>query len=65
MPRPTKPPTRPVVPAARAASVDLVAAGDASLVSISGLVDERFLGFGDVGSVKTLVINVSGMTRMT
>ncbi|HSR99240.1 MAG TPA: hypothetical protein VLM79_19445, partial [Kofleriaceae bacterium] len=65
MPRPTKPPTRPVVPAARAASVDLVAAGDASLVSISGLVDERFLGFGDVGSAKTLVINVSGMTRMT
>src|ERR1041384_7488239 len=65
MPRPTKPPTRPVVPAARAASVDLVAAGDASLVSISGLVDERFLGFGDVGSAKTLIINVSGMTRMT
>src|ERR1044071_7856844 len=65
MPRPTKPPTRPVVPAARAASVDLVAAGDASLVSVSGLVDERFLGFGDIGPMKTCVINVSGMTRMT
>ncbi|HMG24504.1 MAG TPA: serine/threonine-protein kinase, partial [Kofleriaceae bacterium] len=40
-------------------------AGDAALVSVSGLVDERFLGFGDIGTVKTAVINVSGMTRMT
>ncbi|MDQ3364384.1 MAG: serine/threonine protein kinase [Myxococcota bacterium] len=34
-------------------------------MSVSGLVDERFLGFGDIGPKKTLVINVSGMTRMT
>src|SRR4051812_41455106 len=53
-------------PTARSkAAVDLVTAGDAALVAVSGLVDERFLGFGDVGAVKTLVINVSGMTRMT
>ena len=33
--------------------------------SVSGLVDERFLGFGELGAMKTLVINVAGMTRMT
>jgi serine/threonine protein kinase/anti-anti-sigma regulatory factor/transcription elongation factor Elf1 len=42
-----------------------VTVGDAALVSVSGLVDERFLGFGDIGTVKTAVLNVSGMTRMT
>lgn len=35
------------------------------MVSVAGLVDECFLGFGDVGAMKTVVINVSGMTRMT
>ncbi|HEY5935924.1 MAG TPA: serine/threonine-protein kinase, partial [Kofleriaceae bacterium] len=40
-------------------------AGDAALVSVSGLVDERFLGFGDLSQQKTVVINVSGMIRMT
>jgi serine/threonine protein kinase len=64
MPRDPKPSSPP--PTARSsAAVDLVTAGDAALVSVSGLVDERFLGFGDIGTVKTAVINVSGMTRMT
>ncbi|HSK03403.1 MAG TPA: hypothetical protein VK932_19260, partial [Kofleriaceae bacterium] len=47
------------------AAIDLVNVGDATLVSISGLVDERFLGFGDIGAAKTVVLNVAGMTRMT
>src|ERR1700733_6285485 len=64
MPRDPKPSSPP--PNARSAAVvDLVTAGDAALVSVSGLVDERFLGFGDIGPMKTCVINVSGMTRMT
>jgi eukaryotic-like serine/threonine-protein kinase len=64
MPRDPKPSSPP--PTARSsAAVDLVISGDAALVSVSGLVDERFLGFGDIGAAKTVVINVSGMTRMT
>jgi serine/threonine protein kinase/anti-anti-sigma regulatory factor len=64
MPRDLKPSSPP--PTARSsAAVDLVTVGDAALVSVSGLVDERFLGFGDIGAVKTAIINVSGMTRMT
>src|SRR5687767_7590299 len=50
---------------ARAATIDVVAVGDATLVSVSGLVDERFPGFGDLEGTKTVVLNVSGMTRMT
>ncbi|MGH9885620.1 MAG: protein kinase domain-containing protein, partial [bacterium] len=42
-----------------------VTVGEAGLVSVSGLVDERFMGFGEIGASKTVVINVSGMTRMT
>ena len=60
------------IPPPTTAGVDQVTAGDATLVSVSGLVDERFHGFGNVGSMKasgvelkTLVINVSKMTRMT
>jgi len=47
------------------AAVDLTTSGEAALVSVSGLVDERFVGFGDVSGAKTVVINVGGMTRMT
>jgi serine/threonine protein kinase len=47
------------------ATVELVNAGDVSLVSVSGLVDERFLGFGDIGGAKIVILNVAGMTRMT
>ena len=39
--------------------------GDVAVVQIVGLVDEKFAGFGDVGSAKALVIDVSRMTRMT
>src|SRR5262245_44873446 len=56
-----KPPTHPT----RAAVIEQVTSGDAVLVGVSGLVDERFVGFGDIGAVKTVVINVAGMTRMT
>src|SRR5262250_3211802 len=65
MSRESKPTVRPPTQTARAAVIDMVTAGDAALVSVSGLVDERFLGFGDIGAMRTVVINVSGMTRMT
>nr|MBA3818680.1 serine/threonine protein kinase [Deltaproteobacteria bacterium] len=65
MSRDPKPSSGPSAAARSNAAVEMVTSGDVSLVSISGLVDERFLGFGDVGAKKTLVINVSGMTRMT
>src|SRR5262245_20755209 len=47
------------------ASVDVMATDDAALVTISGLVDENFSGFGMIGAVKAIVIDVSGLTRMT
>src|SRR5215207_5346750 len=68
MSREAKPTTQPASttgPARSQAVVEVVTAGDAGLASVSGLIDERFAGFGAVGTVKTLVINVSGMTRMT
>ncbi|MDB4961821.1 MAG: masK16 [Myxococcales bacterium] len=56
----------PAAAAARSeAAIELVTSGEAGLVHVSGLVDERFAGFGNVGTVKALVINVAGMTRMT
>ena len=48
-----------------AAAVDVVAVGDATLVSVSGQVDERFPGFGELGGAKNVILNVAGMTRMT
>src|SRR5690242_4735478 len=57
--------TAPPATARASATVDHVTVGEATLVSVSGLVDERFLGFGDVGQMSTVVLNVSGMTRMT
>ncbi len=48
------------------AGVDLKTAGEAGLVHVVGLVDEHFVGFGAMGpSIKSLVIDVSAMTRMT
>ena len=47
------------------AGVDVITSGDAALVNVAGLVDEHFAGFGNLGEAKTVVINVSGMTRMT
>src|SRR3954469_15643600 len=66
MPRHPKPPRASQPPPARAAAtVGLATTGDATLVTISGLVDERFTGFGDIGAPRTVVLQVSGMTRMT
>ncbi|HEU0033035.1 MAG TPA: serine/threonine-protein kinase [Kofleriaceae bacterium] len=46
--------------------VELKTTGDAGLVRVMGLVDEHFLGFGTIApGIKTLVIDVSAMTRMT
>src|SRR3954471_8986465 len=55
----------PPTAARAAATVGLATTGDATLVTISGLVDERFTGFGDIGAPRTVVLQVSGMTRMT
>jgi eukaryotic-like serine/threonine-protein kinase len=38
---------------------------DVALVAVSGLVDEEFTGFGAVGTAKIVVIDVSGITRIT
>ena len=66
MSRQSKPTSGPLTQNVRLpAAVDQVTAGDAALVSVSGLVDERFVGFGNVGAIRTVVLNVSGMTRMT
>jgi eukaryotic-like serine/threonine-protein kinase len=46
--------------------IDLKTAGEAGLVHVVGMVDEHFVGFGAIGpTIKSLVIDVSGMTRMT
>jgi serine/threonine protein kinase len=64
MVRPTKPTADPVTH--RVPGIDLVTAGETALVSVGGLVDEHFAGFGTIpGSIKSLVLNVAGMTRMT
>jgi serine/threonine protein kinase len=47
------------------AALEVSSSGDAMIVNVSGLVDERFPGFGDVGAIKTVIINVAQMTRMT
>src|SRR6266850_3226695 len=61
-PRSTNPPPTAARPKA---AVDVQKAGDVALVTVIGLVDEHFAGFGKIADVKSLVINVSGMTRMT
>ena len=48
-----------------AATIELISAGDAALVTVIGAVDERFVGFGDLGPITTLILEVSGLTRMT
>src|SRR5688500_2972905 len=48
------------------AGVDVMTSGEAGLVKVGGLVDEHFVGFGSIpAGVKTLVIDVASMTRMT
>ncbi len=63
MSRAPKPSTAPV--ARTSATVGLVSSADATMATVSGLVDERFLGFGSLGTTKTVIINVAEMTRMT
>src|SRR5262245_13515961 len=66
-------PSKPSTPRSRprsttsqfSAAIALATAGDAVMVSVSGLVDERFQGLGDVGGAKSLVVDISRMTRMT
>ncbi len=53
-------------PARTKAGIELTLSGEAAMVSVAGLIDEHFAGFGVIGSgVKNLIINVSAMTRMT
>src|SRR5678815_5276381 len=64
MARETKPTMNPAT--RPKAGVDTITSNDVALVSVSGLVDEHFTGFGTFGEgIKTVVINTSGMTRMT
>jgi hypothetical protein len=39
--------------------------GDAALVQLTGLIDERFPGFGDLSSVRVAVIDLAGVTFVT
>src|SRR5438093_1580597 len=59
---PTKPTPR---PAGDPATIARAGDGEAALIRVAGLVDERFPGFGDVGFVKSVVIDTSAITRMT
>ena len=53
-------------PARPKAGIDLKTVGEVGLVHVAGLVDEHFVGFGAIGStIKSLVIDVTSMTRMT
>jgi hypothetical protein len=53
MRREAKPSTFP--PAMRGSSVDITAVDDTALVTVTGLVDERFGGFGDLTGMRTVV----------
>jgi len=52
-------------PVSQAAAVEVVPLADCVVLNVNGLVDERFSGFGSLGAPQSLVINVSGLTRMT
>src|SRR5512139_911899 len=45
--------------------VRVMTTGEVAVLNVAGLVDERFTGFGAVGEVKALVINVAEITRIT
>jgi serine/threonine protein kinase len=51
-------------PANQPAVVELLTQGEVAVVTLSGVIDERFPGFGDLGAVATVVLNVSEVTRM-
>ena len=59
MTKPTAPPPT------RLGAVSVRLVEGVALVKLVGLVDERFTGFGDLGSAKSVVLDVGGMTRMT
>jgi serine/threonine protein kinase len=47
------------------ATVDHTVDGPVTLVQVRGFVDEHFAGFGSLGEAKAIVLDVSGMSRMT
>src|ERR1043165_8692319 len=47
------------------AVVEIVDGEGAVLVKVSGVIDERFAGFGAVDASKSIVIDVTNMARMT
>lgn len=49
----------------RAAVIERVMAGDLALVSIGGVVDEAFEGFGDLQGVRAVVVDVGEVQRIT
>src|SRR5262245_419227 len=60
------PETKSATPASRpAAAINVTTVDDVMIVMVSGLVDERFNGFGQLADAKTLVIDVGNVTRMT
>jgi serine/threonine protein kinase len=64
MVRPTKPTGTPATQPV--AGIDLVTTGETALVNVGGIVDEHFAGFGALpATTKSLVLNVTGMKRMT
>ncbi|HEY0251906.1 MAG TPA: hypothetical protein VGC41_10285, partial [Kofleriaceae bacterium] len=52
-------------PARPKGTVEVQTFDDVALVTITGLVDEQFRGFGELGAARAVVLNVAGMTRMT
>src|SRR5262249_22730535 len=53
-----------VRPAGPAAVIDVETAGDVTLLSVAGLADERFAGFGLVRPAAQIALHVSRLTRV-
>src|SRR5262245_1699328 len=47
------------------AVVEIVDGDGAVLVKVSGVIDERFAGFGTIDATKSIVLDVTHMARMT
>lgn len=43
----------------------LASRGDAAIVLVAGMVDEHFPGFGDLGAMRTVVLDLGGVTFVT
>ncbi len=50
---------------ARSNAVERVTEGEVVLVTLGGLIDEHFPGFGDLGGARNAVLDVTAVTRMT